>query len=111
MHFPPILSFYLRAGEGAGVSVTLDEDYSFDAVISVTFLLYFSSSPSSITLLTACSISSTVISLRDLWVIFSKERIPKNRISLYKSCVVAYPRIGRSSAQMSICFLKILLCR
>ena len=105
------LSFYFYAGEGVGVAVTLVEDNSFDAVISVTFLLYFSSSPSSITLLIAFSMSSIVISLRDLWVIFSKERIPKNRISLYKSCVVAYPRIGRSSAQMSICFLKILLCR
>ena len=59
------LSFYFCAGEGVGVSVTLDEDYSFDAVISVTFLLYFSSSPSSITLLTACLMSSTVISLRN----------------------------------------------
>ncbi len=59
------LSSYFYAGEGAGVSVTLVEDYSFDAVISVTFLLYFSSSPSSIILLTACSMSSTVISLRN----------------------------------------------
>ena len=46
------LSFYFCAGEGVGVDVALVEDYSFDAVISVTFLLYFSSSPSSITVLT-----------------------------------------------------------
>ena len=59
------LSFYFCAGEGVGVDVALVEGYSFDAVISVTFLLYFSSSPSSITLLTACSMSSTVISLRN----------------------------------------------
>lgn len=64
------LSFYFRAGEGEGVDVTLVEDYSFDAVISVTFLLYFSSSPSSITLLTACSMSSIVISLRPIDFLF-----------------------------------------
>ncbi len=86
-----LLSSYFYAGEGEGVGVTLDEDYSFDAVISVTFLLYFSSSPSSITLLTACSMSSTVISLRNygFMVFLSSDYlrevhfIPSERLFLY----------------------------
>ena len=35
------LLFYLHAGESVGVDVTLVEDYSFDAVISVTFCCTF----------------------------------------------------------------------
>ncbi len=39
--FPDYLLFYLCAGEGEGVGVTLVEDYSFDAVIFVTFCCTF----------------------------------------------------------------------